>query len=45
MQVAVKQALRDWFVAARNGSEGVSGAEVADAVVTLGLHYDYKHVR
>lgn len=45
MQVAVQQVLREWFEAARNGSEGVSGAEVADAVITLGLHHDYKHVR
>lgn len=45
MQVAVTQALREWFEAARNGMEGVSGAEVAEAVITLGLHHDYKHVR
>ncbi|CBJ30786.1 hypothetical protein Esi_0215_0028 [Ectocarpus siliculosus] len=45
MQVAVKQALRDWFEAARKGSEGVSGTEVVDAVVTLGLNYDYKQVQ
>ncbi|CAM9626828.1 unnamed protein product [Ectocarpus sp. 4 AP-2014] len=42
MQVAVKQALRNWFEAARIGSEGVSGTEVVDAVITLGLNYDYK---
>lgn len=45
MQEAVKQALREWFEAARNGAEGVSGDEVADAVITLGLNHDYKHVR
>lgn len=45
MQVVVTQALREWFEAARNGSEGVPGAEVADAVITLGLNHDYKHVR
>lgn len=44
MQVEVKQALRDWFEAARKGSEGVSGTEVVDAVITLGLNYDYKQV-
>lgn len=44
MQVAVKQALRDWFEAARKGSEGVSGTEIVDAAITLGLNYDYKQV-
>lgn len=40
----MKQALRDWFEAARKGSEGVSGTEIVDAVITLGLNYDYKQV-
>jgi len=41
----VKQALRDWFEAARDGPNGVSRAELVDAVITLGLNDDHKHVR
>lgn len=43
--MAVMQALREWFEAVRSGSEGVRGAQLVDAVVTLGLNHDYKQVR
>lgn len=43
-QVVVRQALREWFEAVRGGSEGVRGAQLVDAVVTLGLNNDYKQV-
>ena len=43
-QLVVKQALRDWFEAARDGSNGVAGAELVDAIVTLGLNGDHKQV-
>ncbi len=39
-----KQALRDWFDAARDGSNGVSRAELVDAVIMLGLNDDHKQV-
>lgn len=42
--MAVRQALREWFEAVRSGSEGVHGAQLVDAVVTLGLNHDLKQV-
>lgn len=44
-QVEVRQALREWFEALRGDSEGVHGAQLVDAVITLGLNHDYKQVR
>lgn len=43
-QVEVKLALREWFAAVRDDSEGVHGAQLVDAVITLGLNHDYKQV-
>lgn len=40
----MKQALQDWFEAARDGSKGISRAELVDAVVMLGLNDDHKQV-
>lgn len=44
MQIALKEALRCWFQAARVGREGVTANDLVDAVITLGLNHDHKEV-